>query len=255
MQNVTEPVTDLDLAAYVDGQVDDWQRVRVEAHLARHPEAAARVMQDLHLQRELRLALTDAGSAGARQAADRLSRGLRRDGLMRRALRFAPVAVLAGVGWLGWAGLLPLGVATVNASAGPPEFVAAALAARDVSAIRFNMHSMPEVPDLDPEELRAMTGILLPAFAPDWTVLDAQVFPSPQGPGIEIVFDTPDLGRVAHFAVRPGAFAVTLPRSEPYGTLPLVWFQIGETAHVLIAETGDAERLTAAAEELSGSLY
>lgn len=255
MQSMTDSITDVDLAAYVDGQLDDWQRARVEGWLALRPDAAAQVMQDLHLQRELRLALSSAdGDSRARQAAARLSRAFRRDAQWRRARRAAPGAALIACLWLAWAGWMPLGVPSVNAAYGPPEFVSAAVAARDASMLRMTMRSVPETPDLDPVELRAMTGILLPEFDPDWTVLDAQVFPSPQGPGLEIVFDTPDLGRVMHFAVRPGDFAVTLPQAQLHHSDPVIWFQIGETAHVLIAERGDLPRLTAAAERLGDTL-
>lgn len=262
MRTEAEPVTELDLAAYVDDQLENGQRARIEAHLGRHPQAAAQVMQDLALRRELRLALGSAApvAGDTRRAADRLARGFGRDAVWRRAARLGPLMLVAGVLWASWAGFAPLGVRSVSAAVGAPDFVSAALAARDASNIRLPMRSMPEVPDLDAEELRAATGILLPAFDPDWKILDAQIFPSPQGPGIEIVFESPEIGRISHFAVRPGAFAVTLPQSILRGATPVVWFQIGETAHVLIAERGGsdpmtAERMRAAAERLSNSLY
>ncbi|TNH37472.1 zf-HC2 domain-containing protein, partial [Paracoccus haeundaensis] len=46
-----------DLDAYVDDQLTQAQRAQVEAHLSRHPDAAARVMRDLSLRRDLRRAL------------------------------------------------------------------------------------------------------------------------------------------------------------------------------------------------------
>ncbi|MEF9605018.1 anti-sigma factor, partial [Paracoccus sp. PXZ] len=137
----------------------------------------------------------------------------------------------------------------------PPPSVSAALSARDASVIRMAMVSQPEVAELDAAEMRAATGILLPRFAPDWTIRDAQVFPSPQGPGIEILFDTPDLGRVSHFSVRTGSFGVTLPRAETGAGHSVAWFQIGETAHVLIADGTLPEELLAAARTLSATLY
>lgn len=255
MRSSADQITDMDLSAYVDGQLDEWQSARVEAWLALHPDQAAKVMQDIRLQRELRIALSGPASHGVQLATDRLARGLHRDAIIRRSLRFAPVAVMVTFGWLAWAGLLPISVGSVSAGSAHPEFVTAALAARDASEVRLPMTSMPDDPQLDTEELRAMTGILLPAFAPDWTIIDAQVFPSPQGPGIEIVFDTPDLGRVHHFAVRPGEFAVSLPETILSGDNPLSWFQIGATAHVLIAQRGDPDHLAAAADTLIDSLY
>ncbi len=43
-----DPITDSDLIAFVDGQLDPMRRLEVEAHLAAHPDAAARVMADFH---------------------------------------------------------------------------------------------------------------------------------------------------------------------------------------------------------------
>ncbi len=49
-----DPITDSDLIAFVDGQIDPMRRLEVEAHLAAHPQAAARVMADLHDRDALR---------------------------------------------------------------------------------------------------------------------------------------------------------------------------------------------------------
>lgn len=252
----TETVTELDLNAYADGQLDEPQRARVEDFLSRNPESAARVMLDLRLSRELRMALTPQAPPppAARTATARLARGLRQEALMRRLLRLAPAASLVAVGWLAHAGFGPLSVGTGVAAVEPPPFVAAAAAAREASLLRLSMRSQPLSPELDAEEMRAATGILLPRFRPDWTLLDAQVFPSPQGPGIESVFESPLLGRMTHFAVRPGAFALTPPKGEVHGAQAVVWFQAGETAHVFIAEAAKLESLLSAAEGLAGTL-
>ena len=249
MQPVPDAITDLDLDAYVDGQLDDWQRLRVEAHLAQCPTDAARVMRDIHLVHELRLALAPAApdSPLLRTAARRLSRGLARDARLRRAFRLVPVVTLVAVGWLAHEGLGPLSIREGIASEPPPAFVPAAVAAREATVARMAMASQPEVTDLDAGEIRASTGIMLPHFAADWTIRDAQVFPSPQGPGVEILFDTPDMGAVTLFSVRPGTFAVTFPKPEPAEAESIAWFQVGETAHVLIAGAGRTEALMAAA--------
>ncbi|TXN50239.1 anti-sigma factor, partial [Methylobacterium sp. WL18] len=51
-----DPITDDDLIAFVDGQIDPMRRLDVEAHLAAHPGAAAQVMADLHDRDALRAA-------------------------------------------------------------------------------------------------------------------------------------------------------------------------------------------------------
>lgn len=66
MTATVDPVTDIDLDAYVDDQVDVTRRIEVEAFLSARPEAAARVMSDLRTRDELRVAL--AGSKGMTMA-------------------------------------------------------------------------------------------------------------------------------------------------------------------------------------------
>ncbi|MFC0278461.1 anti-sigma factor family protein [Falsigemmobacter intermedius] len=248
-------MTELDLTAYVDGQLDEWHAARVEAWLGDHPQDAARVMQDIRLQRELRLALSGPVSAGAQRASERLARGFRRDAWLGRGLKLTPAVLVCALLGLFVSGVLPVPVGPLSASVRPPDYVTAAFAAREAIEVRLPMQSMPEDPFIDAEELRAATGIILPLFDRDWQVIDAQVFPSPQGPGIEILFETPDLGRLHHFAVRPGDFALTPPQSLMSGGAPVAWFQIGETAHVLIAARGSAAELTRKAEALSANLY
>lgn len=245
-----------DLDAYIDDQLTEAQRALVEGHLANHPEAAARVMRDLALRRDLRRALAPpATPRPLLGAARRLAVARRRDVQMRRILQIVPAAMLVGLGWLAHAGFGPLSVSEGTASTPAPPSVTAAVSAHQVSMLRLAMTSQPEVSDLDPEELRATTGIVLPRFPGDWTVRDVQVFPSPQGPGIEILFDTPDLGQVSHFAVRAGSFDVTLPRLHETPDYGIAWFQIGETAHVLMAEDHHADSLLDASFRLSDTLY
>lgn len=257
MHPANDNLSEYDLNGYVDGQMDEWQRLRVETHLAHHPEVAARMMQDLRLRRELRLAFGPVMPASGQQRAlaARLGRALRRDERMRRAVRLVPVVALIGIGWLAHAGFGPLSVREVAAAGQPAPVVAAAIAAREASLVRMPMRSQQPSSELDAAEMRAATGIRLPDFDRNWQVADAQVFPSPQGPGVEIVFDTPKLGRLTHFAVRSGSFAVTMPHSEQHGGRNLAWFQIGEIAHVLIADEADAEDVLGAARRLSSTLY
>lgn len=246
-----DTVTEVDLDAYVDDQLDLWQRARVEEWLAERPDLAARVMSDLRIRDELRLAMTMVPSSdhGTRRAAGRLARGFTRDRHVRRALRLLPVCALIVAGWVAHTGVRPL-----SASVPPPAVVEAALAARDAGNLRLSMPSQPPAQGVDRVEIRAATGIILPHYDVDWVLRDAQIFPSPQGPGVEITFETQDMGRIHAFAARPGGFAVTLPETEQRGPTAIAWFQIGETAHVLVAET-DVDRLHAAAERLSRTLY
>ena len=55
---MTDPITETDLHAFVDGQLDVARRIEVEDYLAGHPEIAARVMADMRARDALALAFS-----------------------------------------------------------------------------------------------------------------------------------------------------------------------------------------------------
>jgi len=117
------------------------------------------------------------------------------------------------------------------------------------------MISQHERPDYDPVEIRAETGIAVPALATDWRVVDAQVFPSRFGHSVELVLDADALGRVSLFAARSPTFGVIAP------TLALARSAAGTTAYwqsgeLVYALTGSAPEaaIQRAAAQLNKSL-
>ncbi|MBP2316289.1 anti-sigma factor family protein [Azospirillum soli] len=56
---MNEDISDIDLNAYIDGELDPRRRIEVEAYLETHPEAAARVMHDMRVRNEIRLFMTE----------------------------------------------------------------------------------------------------------------------------------------------------------------------------------------------------
>ncbi len=56
---MNEDISEIDLNAYVDGELDPRRRIEVEAYLETHPEAAARVMHDMRVRDEIRLFMTE----------------------------------------------------------------------------------------------------------------------------------------------------------------------------------------------------
>lgn len=242
-----------ELQAYVDGQLNLSDRAGVEAWLARHPEAAAAVMADLQLMSRLRASLghaPDGASPQVAAAAGRLDRARRRDHLWRQAARFLPGPALAAVLAVLAFGIGPVSVRSLTAASLPPGFVQSALSAHDTMQLRAGMRSQPETPDLDAEEIRAATGILLPAFPPDWRLRDVQIFPSAEGPGVELLFDLPNGGAMTLFSLRPGDFALTAPATRSRGPGSLAWVRMGETAHVLVSDLHSEAALAALAATL-----
>ncbi|WP_288584307.1 zf-HC2 domain-containing protein, partial [uncultured Methylobacterium sp.] len=104
-----DPITEADLNAYIDGQLDLGRRIEVEEHLSARPEVAARVMADLHTRDALCAAFGSARDGAVRAgptperlaaAARRLDRSLTWRRVGARLQRAAVIAMLVGTGWL-----------------------------------------------------------------------------------------------------------------------------------------------------------
>lgn len=255
MTEPRDPVTEADLDAYVDDQLPPLRRIEVEAHLADNPVLAARAMADLRIRDELRLALAGGRAAGRPEtveAARRLGRALSRDRVSHALTRIAAAIALVGLGWLGHAGMRPT---QVSASQPFPPYVAEAVSAHAAAQVRAAMSSQPKALQYDRREIRSATGIAMPALPAGWQVRDAQIFPSANGPSVEVALGAGALGAVSLFAVRPGTFDVVQPAAGPAGAATSAYFQIGETAYVLVADPGlENDVLRDAASNLAQTL-
>src|SRR5215510_8429140 len=99
MDHPVDPVIEADLQAYVEGQLPVARRIEVEAHLCHDPTDALRVMEDLRVRDELRLALADMPRMARVTTPDRPRRlhpGLTRLALRRGLRQPDPVAVALG---------------------------------------------------------------------------------------------------------------------------------------------------------------
>ncbi|CDX15004.1 putative transmembrane anti-sigma factor [Mesorhizobium sp. ORS 3324] len=257
MTAIVDPVTDADLDAYVDDQLDAARRIEVEAFLSARPEVAARVMADLRTRDELRVAL--AGPVGmarpaTAEAALRLERALARDRVFSMLQRAAAAAVLVAAGWLANGFFGPIALTKVVASTQPPAYVEEAVSAHRTTLVRETMPSQAEAPNYDADEIRAATAIVMPPLPDDWKIRDVQIYPSRFGPSVEMAVETRDLGLVSLFAIRPGTFDVVKPTVAPSGDISSAYFQIGEVAYAVVGK-GDAGDLDRAAERLARTLY
>ena len=200
---MVDPITDTDLTAYVDGQLDVMRRIDVEAHLARHPEVAAQIMAELHDRDALREAFARHPGPGPernRTAARRLDRSLRWRQVASRLRRAAAITILVGAGWLAHAEVGGFGVPDTFASPVDPTLIEDAEQARQTAQIRSRMISQRATPAYDRADIEAATGIRLPDLPADWTVRDVQVFPAHRGAGVEVAINAGDLGPIELFA-------------------------------------------------------
>ena len=252
---MTDPITEADLLSYVDDELAVARRIEVEDYLAKHPDAAARVMGDLRTRDALRLTFEAPMPRVPMQtleAARRLERALTWREISLRMRRVAAVALLVGAGWVAHA-QVGLGISDSEASPQPPAFVEEALHAHRTALLRARMASQPETTQYDPAEISRETGIPLPALPREWQVLDAQVFPSREGHSVEVEVAASDLGRASLFAAHVPSFNVIAPTVARHEQTRTVYWQSGQLAYAL---TGSASELSLerAATRLSSKL-
>lgn len=253
-----DPVIEADLHAYVDDQLDVGRRIEVEAYLSENPSIAAKVMADLRVRDELRLALAGRSTTmrqETREAARVLENTLNRPRTFDVVRRAASVALLIGAGWIAHAWIAPGSVGEVVASVPPPQFVEEAMRAHQTAELRGQMSSQAVTSRFDPADIRSATAIVLPALPAEWSVRDAQVFPSTYGPSVELEVEPQSGERLSLFAVRPGNFAVQQVLLKQKGQTNAAYWQIGEVAYALISETENPDKLAEQARKLARTLY
>ncbi|MFF8801850.1 MULTISPECIES: anti-sigma factor family protein [unclassified Methylobacterium] len=252
---MVDPVTEADLIAYVDGELDPMRRVEVEAHLAHNPEDALQVMADLRDRdalREAMLPLAEPAPERLRESARRIDRAFAWQRVHSRMRRAAAVAVLVGAGWLAHTEIGTFGVPGSIASPIDASLAEEAQQARRAVQIRARTTSLPSASAYDPADLEAATGVDLPPLPNGWTVRDVQIFPSRNGTGIEVSIQSGEIGELALFAKRSSGAAL------PEGTEPVArstdgttaYWRNGSTAYALSGSRNDPA-LHAAAERLA----
>ena len=234
-----DPITDDDLIAFVDGQIDPMRRLDVEAHLANNPEAAARVMAEMHDRDALRACFDRVPGPGPDRnvvLARRFDRNLRWRRVASRLKRAAAIAVLVGAGWLAHDEIGRFGVPDTLAATPDPALIADARQARAVAQLRKSIVAQGD-PVYDRARLQAVTGIDLPALPEGWRVRDIQIFPARHGTGIEIALDAGRFGEASLFATRGiRGGPATLSGSEDGDVLS---WNAGDTAYALSGPADD----------------
>lgn len=251
----SDVIDPLELAAYIDDQLDPGSRIAIEHALSRNPAAAAEVMADLRVRDELRLALAGGETRTMPKTGDlarRLQGGLDRGRFLRRVRPLMVASVLLAAGWLANGQLGQF--SSLQASSDVPVFVADAIAANRTSTLRARMISQIEAPDYDADELLAETAIRMPPLMADWRVTDVQVFPSRFGPSVEMAVEAGGLGTISIFAVRPGEFLIAEPTTMQVENTTTAYWQFGDIAYALVAQA-DAGEVSLAAGKLLDSLY
>jgi anti-sigma factor RsiW len=242
-----DPYAELDIGAFLDGQLDEAGRRAALSRLSLDPLAAARAMGDMALAQALRnaaMAQEDTPTPRLVRSARRLQRSLALRLYRRWSARAAAVLIvfLAGYGL----GEADLGLRQASA----PAFVSEAMMSHRTALVRASMVSQPESARFDPAEIRTATQISLPPVPPSWRVTDAQIYPSDDGPSVGLSFATPE-GAVSLFAFRTQTARALAPQAvKAAGKTRIAYWQEGDLAFALISGM-PAQRLEAIAQRMA----
>jgi anti-sigma factor RsiW len=241
-----ERVSDAELQAFIDGQLDMADRIEVERQLQADPEAAAAAFEGLRLRDELRLFMSeDAGwptPDGTVGRARELSRRLRVRPNGWRLRRAVAAAVLIGAGWFAHAEL-GLFVDSVSASPHVPAYATQAA----ISLETLAAHGAGEPPPgrlSAPAAPRTGGAVPLPELLDAGsTLLASETVDWEGGTGLAALYRTGEGQLVSLFAAEAPAFEVTWPRGATVDGHPTVFWQSGPYAYAMSGGMAESDLL------------
>jgi anti-sigma factor RsiW len=245
--NSPDPISELDLMAYVDEQLDPERRIAVEEHLSRHPVLAAQIMDDLRRRDELRLALTEAASAMSNHRlelpAERLGRRLSFRMTLHRNRRAIAASIFVGAGWFAHAMFGGLGADPASAAHILPVYADDAVAAHR-TVLGEGRH------DAAAPVANAGGTIPLPHLPAAFAPVGSHLVPTERGSAVQMLIHGPDEELLTLFAVETDSFNIEPPHAEAVRDVNVAYWQSGWVAYVL-SGTGDQKELLSLASRLS----
>lgn len=220
-------LAEMDLHAYVDGQLDPGRRFAVESYLSENPALAARVMGELGTRTALHLLADDPRPIPAETAGKAAA-------LQRRPVRALLRRVAAPAGALS---LAAAASAFLLMPGGPPAYVDMAVASHRVAMMRAHMASQLEAPTFDAGEILARTSIAVPTLPTNWRVTDVQVFPTDKAPALLVAVKTPEGRSMSIFATREASDAPERPDAVREGPQSVAYWRRGDMSYALTGDT------------------
>jgi anti-sigma factor RsiW len=251
-----EHITEYELNAFVDGQLDATDRLAVQEYLAHHPDLAARVMADLGARDSLRLALP--APAPMRPETIAVARRLQQELKLRRYIaplrRLAAGLLIFGLGWTASSGWDRAANPHMSEAPAPVSTASVATPASEPGAAPPSAGAIIDVSHLDPAKLGAAMSVKLPRVPAGWQVVGTRIVDSDEGAGVEVMLDTPEFGRLSLFARHTNDVAIILPTVDKSKTEATAYWQLVSDSYAL---TGHLPRqpLEFAALELFQTLY
>jgi anti-sigma factor RsiW len=235
----TDGIEQVEIEAYIDGELDLARRLAVEDHLARHPALAARVMADFRTRSALQL-LMGADPAISRSLASAVAK-VRSQGrsVWRRPVLGAATVAVAGI----------LAVFGLQGTEPPPAYVGVAVAShRSIMDRAAHMLGAP-VSD-HAQTLLSASRITVPTLPGDWRVTDVQLLATKKGPAMLIAVRTTEGRDLSIFAIRGRSSASRSPDAVRDGLQSVAYWRVGDISYALTGEE-DPEQIDATAKALT----
>lgn len=246
---MVERISEIDLQAYIDGELDTASRIAVEAYLESHPETAARVMRDMRLRDEIRLFLSESDdlAPACTEAAMRRLLGrsrLRRPGPLAR--NAAAAMALLALGWLAHDFTMPDGLLPNHLVGRLSNLIDEAAEAHQAALTELAAAS-PIIVD-EPQTLAEKVLAPEDGARPQLPSLDAlldmvgsQLVPWDGGIAIQVIYRDADGRALTLFAARVDKSEVLPPAVARLDGLTLVHWQDGPYAFALSGDVPAAD--------------
>lgn len=242
-----ETVTDIDLDALIDGQLDLARRYEVETWLAARPVEAAAVMGDFSRRTALRLIAERETVAPSPALAALVAAAPERE--PRSRMRWAIAAALLLAVCTGLSGPSPFRPSL----APPPDYLDDAVQSHEATLVRTQLKAPREVSAPLLRSVGTAIRIRLPVLPRGWKLQDIQVFPSDDGPSVQLLIDTGDRGQVSLFAVRSDSEERVAPVLTRFDGETVAFWEVAGQSFVLIGEGEDSVELRDMARDLANN--
>lgn len=232
--NGTDRPDELEIAAYVDGEMAPMRRAEIEDLAARDRELAGLLEEEMALTEALRRGQAGRGrwSDESQRQALRLQRRLRTHVHAPVVRRAAAAVACVALGWGLHAATQPMWEAPTTVT--DARFVDAAREALRVAALDTGPQAPGEPIARKIDRLEAVTDVEIPKLPANWRVLGVQVQPFNGRPSVVVTAESPVLGAVTLVAAPMDVEGAVPPTPAPDGAVPTVYWQSGGTAYALM---------------------
>lgn len=228
-----DAIGEIELEAYLDGELDLPHRLAIESFLAVRPAAAAAMMEAMRARSALRVLNAEpVDRSGFAATGARLSRALA-DGAPRRRMAVWPIMAAAAAGATSMIGGALVVLPGSSAVARQPAFIEDAAISYQTGRLRAAMASQPEVRQLDQAEIQRAIRIHIPRLPAGWDVTDVQIFPADDGPALQLMIRTADRQSISLFAVRGQDAAPLTPVAVRQGGTSVAYWRKGDISYAI----------------------